>query len=83
MKLTDDHKVQIFCAALAATIQTEGEAGVASGPHTGSRVGVPSTVEKASLIAGEAIANSKAKPGIESKEVTCGSDAITAKSAHR
>jgi hypothetical protein len=61
MKLTDDHKVQLFCAALTATIQAEGQAAAASGPHTGSKVGAPSAVEKASLIAGEAIAKLQSK----------------------
>jgi hypothetical protein len=61
MKLTDDHKIKIFCAALSGTIQADAYATVASGPNTGSKVGAPSLVEKASATASEAIAKLQSK----------------------
>jgi hypothetical protein len=62
MKLTDDHKVQIFCAALSATIQADAQvAAAALGQHVGPKTGAPSTVERASLIAAEAIAKLMSK----------------------
>jgi len=55
MQLTDDQKVQIFCAALSATIQAEAQVMAALGPNVGSKAGALGTVERASLVASEAI----------------------------
>jgi hypothetical protein len=55
MKLTDDHKVQIFCAALTASIQAATKA------PTGATVVVKSPVETASLITAEAIVKLQSK----------------------
>jgi hypothetical protein len=51
MKLTDDQKVQIFCAALNGVIQVQGETAF----KTDARVAM-GRVEIASLLAVEAIA---------------------------
>lgn len=61
MKLTDDQKVQIFCAVLNAHIQADAAEKVAAGANTGSGVGVKSVVERASLVAAEAIAKLMSK----------------------
>ena len=60
MKLTDDQKVQIFCAALNAYIQAEAVTNT-SGVDRGSGIGVRGAVEKASQTAGEAIAKLQSK----------------------
>jgi hypothetical protein len=51
MKLTDDHKVQIFCPALTANIQSAVMLAKQSGP-----VQMPSPVKTAAAQAAEAIA---------------------------
>jgi hypothetical protein len=56
MKVSSDHKIQIFCAALSATIQADAKISVASGPNPGSKTGVPTAVEKAIQITEDAIA---------------------------
>jgi len=56
MELTTDHKVQIFCAALSATIQADAAARVAAGSNSGSGIGSPTLVQKAGAMASEAIA---------------------------
>jgi hypothetical protein len=55
MKLTDDHKVEIFCAALNAQIQADAASTMAGGAHQGSGIGALTTVAKADLAAAEAI----------------------------
>ena len=59
MKLSDEQKVQIFCAALNAHIQAEAAQTRASGP--GSGIGGTSVVEKASQTAAEAIVKLQSK----------------------
>jgi hypothetical protein len=56
MNLTDEHKIQIFSSALNAVIQAE-----ATEPPGGSGIGRTTAVEKASLIAAEAIAKLQSK----------------------
>lgn len=53
MKLTDDQKVQIFCAALAGVAQSR--------VSEVSSFGKPSIVEQASNLASEAIAKLQSK----------------------
>lgn len=55
MKVTSDHKIQIFCAALSAIIQADAKISVASGPNPGSKTGVPTAVERAIRITDDAI----------------------------
>ena len=47
MKVTSDHKIQIFCAALSAIIQADAKISVAYRPNPGSKTGVPTAVERA------------------------------------
>jgi hypothetical protein len=53
MKLTEDHKVQIFCAALNAQIQADAASKV-TGAHQVSG-GALGTVDKANQLAAEAV----------------------------
>jgi hypothetical protein len=56
MKLTDDHKVQIFCAALSSTIQADATIAASGEVPDG-----PGSIEKASALAAEAIAKLQSK----------------------
>ena len=55
MKLTDDHKVQIFCAALTASLQA------AAAAPTGATLVVKTPVAKASEFTAEAIVKLQSK----------------------
>ena len=63
MKLTEDQKIQIFCAALSGQLQADATinaAALASG-NRGSGTSIKTPVEKASLTAAEAIAKLQSK----------------------